>query len=180
MNAGAKPSPLFLGNSIVILSLCVFFTSVALSSFAVFWDPGGGLMILPFPVAIGICQYHSAFRHNPGAAKVVAVLLFLIGGLIALLVIPVFFEPGPMDLKFASLCGTLFVVSNYCWFSGWINLRWARRIRQQRAYSGVESGGGEPREPALRGFQFSMRELMIFMTVVAVITGLATWIVRDM
>jgi hypothetical protein len=140
----------------------------------------GGLIILPFPVAIGICQYHSAFRHNPGAAKIVAILLFLIGGLVALMFISAFFEPGPIGLKFASLCGTLFVVSSYCGFSGWINLRWARRIRRQRACSGAESGGGERPEPALQGFQFSMRELMIFMTVVAVITGLTTWIVRDM
>jgi len=129
--------------------------------------------LLPFPVALAISQYLAVFRRNVKSATIAAVLLFCPGGLAGLVFVMTAGEIGMegmkgIDLVPGFLLLPILVPCTASVLLGWINWRWRETMKASAHDSPGESSG-------LRPLQFSLRELLAAVTVLAVVMGLAAY-----
>jgi hypothetical protein len=172
-----RPSWLYLACSVLTMGISIFGSAVAFSGL-VHWDPCtvvGGVIMLPFPLAILFLQYAAAFRKNVRAAKILAMLLFGINGLVVL--IPVS-AAGEMLVArawptrgFVGFLACAFGLALFGMLCAWLNLRWAAILRAALSSSNTT-------EADVRPFQFSLRELLAWTAIIALICGLTMWSIR--
>ncbi|MGN6544876.1 MAG: hypothetical protein ACTHK7_07490 [Aureliella sp.] len=164
-----KPSLLLILCSLVVLAACVVLVSVALSTFAIAWEPCafiGGMILLPLPIALAWYQYRGVFRMNVSAAFVAAVLLMIVGGFAWLASITALVEAQGDGGVVRSVVLPMVAVGAIASFAGWLDLRWARQLRS------VEAPWQLPRG------RFTLRELQAATAVVACMIALTAYLVR--
>lgn len=164
-----KPSLLLILCSLVVLAACVVLVSVALSTFAIAWEPCafiGGMILLPLPVALAWYQYRGVFRMNVSAAFVAAVLLIMVGSFAWLASITALVQTQGHGGVMRSVVLPMVAVGAIASLAGWLDLRWARQLRSVEA----------PWRLHRRGF--TLRELQAATAVVACTTALTAYFVR--
>ncbi|MCE9553526.1 MAG: hypothetical protein K8T91_09155 [Planctomycetes bacterium] len=145
---------------------------MALAAFAVTWDPCsliGGCIMLPWPLALGIQQYRGTFRRNAKAGHTSAISLFVIGGLGCLILVAFGAQLGlrGRHLWLRDLL-PIGLGSMFAFLAGRANLQWARLLRTE-----TSTPASSP-----QGMRFSLRELFLAVTLVAVIAALVTSFVK--
>ncbi|MBN2294665.1 MAG: hypothetical protein JXM70_19710 [Pirellulales bacterium] len=174
------PRWLVLGNSAIIVVISAFFAGSAIGMISVTWDPCsilGGLIILPFPLAVGSLQYLAGFRRNHRAATIVAIFHIAAFSLLGFALLSNIAEWMVKDGSFSfTVCVIVFIISiiyAYCGFCGWMNLRHSKYLRTSAAK--MEQSG----ESGLGRFQFTLRELLAGVLLVALIASGAAFTIRD-
>ena len=168
----AHPKPI---TSLVIVSLAVILASLGLTSLSAamvvnWWDPGTvivGLLLLSFSIILAMEQYRGTFRRVRNAAELTSAMLFLVGGAGALAFISTLCEfvlagTGGSGIgllrPMAPILLSMLAVAASTLPPAWLNLRWARSLPKPTT--------DRPR------LQFTLRELLGFMTAIAVVVGL--------
>jgi hypothetical protein len=164
-------------TSAVVIAACILLISLSLAAFVQTWDPCSfvaGTVLLPLPLAVAICQYLGVFRRHAKSAGTAAILLFIVGGFAWFGFFTTMGEAiaDGMELPWVALLLPMAATGTVCIFVGWMNLRWRRKIR-----SSVSAVRGENRSKPL--LQFSMRELLASVAMLAAVVGLTTYFVRS-
>jgi hypothetical protein len=188
-----RPSWLLIVNSLILISICIFFFSIALGGIIALPDPcsvAGGLIVLLPSLGIGVSEYIAVFRRNAKAAQLAGVFLFLAGGLLLFGVVMNFGEwiiKSPVrNTSFFIILSCLLFFGGYILFCGWQLWRWAKKCRTQQIVPSLANvlpndGSKLPaNSPHLSPpFQFSLRELLGFVAVIAAISSITTWTIRS-
>lgn len=164
-------------SSVVVIAVCLVVISFSLATLAQIWDPCtamGGVVMLPLPLAMAICQYRGIFRRDPKSASDAANLLFAVGGLAWFGFFSVIGGTivGGGDIPWVPLLLPMAIVGAAFVSVGWMNLRWKKRIE-----AAASAAGDEPR--AKRVLQFSTRELLAGVAMFATVVGLTTYFIRS-
>lgn len=177
MTSPPKPGAVVVVCAILVISACLVLVSGCLSAFA-HWDPCSvfsGILLLSLPAALGLFQYQAVFRRNAKAARRAAIFLFIVAGIALLSLVTTtgeIFKARENPLSYTPLLLTMLVIGAINLLAGWLNLRWSRRLRAATPPDQDETTGQG-------GFlRFSLRELLLVVTVVAVISGLTSYFVR--
>jgi len=182
---------LYVANSVLIICLCVPATAFGLSKVLIadsYSDSNTATTWLTFmaiPASLGCLQYVACFRRIRVAAALVSIFFCIAGGLFAAGVVMTFFTMLVFS-EFASFSLILWPLVAYLFFCGWSNYRWMLRYSDEQgmtAYFGenlpIVPPGSRPNDATtLSGSQFTLRELLAATTVVAVIAGFTSYMVR--
>ena len=170
---------LVVGNSVIIIGISAALAGLAVSGI-VSWNVCsmlGGMVVLPFPLAVGGLQYAAGFRQNARAAKVV--------GIIHLVACAVFgfgwiantseciFEKGSLTWDQCSPLLILLCIATYCGICAWINLRVGKYLRAATAEGGLPVATG-----AMGRYQFTLRELLGGIVIVSIMASVASYTIR--
>jgi len=185
--AAPRPGWLLIGNSVVVIAVCTFFTSLGLAAFASMWDPcalASGSILFLLSVVIGLLQYRATFRRNPDSAGRVGIFFYVGGGFLLLSGVITLGEGFPTEIAAGELLpifGPLFLIAVYGIWSGRLNRRWSHTLRAATLTDAArpEDQDAETPDHTLAPFQFSMRELFALVTVVAIILGLTSYFVQN-
>jgi len=170
----AKPSILLVVCSIGVMAFCVILVSTGLSAFAESWNPCSliaGAIIFPLFLALGVQQYRGTFRQDAGAAFFAAISLFVVGGCGWITFLNLGIGIGlRWRSEWLGFLLPLVLVSTVLLLAALANLRWARLLRKSQVAP----------EPIFSRLRFSMRELFLAVTLIAVVAGLTAYGVRTM
>ncbi len=173
-NPFPQPSKLFATISALVIAVNLFLLSCITAGilqsnpFAIL----GGLLVLPLCVLMAIQQYRGTFRRVPSAARTTSVLLYLAGGF---MIFSLIVSTGEAILAGTSLrlMGWILIpmsiVATYSIVAGRMNALWAHSIRS--------IGESCAANPVRRGF--SLRELFLVVSIVAVMTATITQWIRS-
>ena len=159
--------------SVAIIGVCALLISIFLAAFIAAWDPIailGGLIIIPLAVLLAQRQYRGTFRNTANAARSSALLLLFASGFIFFLLISLLIESlyGLQPVPLLSLVAPMFVIGLAGFYSGWLNLCWSRRLKSLAATT----------EWIVTPTGFSLRELFLGVSVIAILTGMTTYFLK--
>lgn len=175
MSADPKPTIALQILSAIAIAGCVFTFSIGLAAFTVTWDPCSGLLsgivFIPLSAALGIQQYRGTFWRNRKAAFFAAIGFFIVGGLMWLMFVTTLAETlisgeAPVWLML-DFFWPLLVVGSVAAVTGWANLHWSRCLQFGSSSS------------LLRRGQFTLRDLLAGITVIAGVTASVAFLVRQ-
>ena len=181
---------LYVANSLLIICLCIpataFGLAGVLSSGSHFGIAAIALIFLVTVVLLGILQYAACFRRSVKAAAYVCVMSFA-SGLFICFIAGVVLNGTTLSFEFLWIFAILVPPATYAFFCGWINYRWITLLcnEQRRAAisrddsdSDTSDSDNSDTETPLRAYQFTLLELLVVTTVIAVIAGLTSYLVR--
>ena len=175
MKSTPPPRWLVAGNSAIIIGLLAALTGAMIGIIAVAWHQCtvlAWLVLLPLPLAVGGLQYMAGFRRNLGAAKTVAKIHCCAGAFFGFLSLWLFLASFQQYRVESFLCFTL-CTSLYCGFCGWMNLRVRNYLRTATKTGDLPAATG-----GLGRFQFTLRELLGAIVVVAIVASVAGSIIQ--
>lgn len=157
----ASISALIIGGSLFVFSAIVAATVVDPNPFALM----GSLVILPLSIVLAAQQYRGTFRLVPSAAKTTSLLLNIFGGFLVFAGVTTAGEAileGISWRLFSSLLIPMFGAAALSLAAGRMNSRWSDKL-----HAAIASGITNPQQSA-----FTLRELMLAVGVIAVMTGI--------
>jgi hypothetical protein len=166
-----RPTILFVCCSVLVITGCVLGVASILGSLspnADFCTLLGIVIFVPFPTVLGIQQYRATFRRAPGPAKFTAVFLYVLAafggfGYVTNVGEAVLKKTNVPFWWWAFVLWPLLAASLVSLFLGWQNSLWFTQLKKFYA----DSGSDPPRGT------FSLRELFLAVTVIAIIAGLS-------
>jgi len=172
--SAARPGWPLVADSLVVIGISIVFLSLSIRMLT---DRDGssvllGLSMILLSTTVGLLQHAACFRQSAGAARVLAWLHCV--GLYGFLILGVVLSPLAIGASWRAVFPVFFFL--LAMLAGWNVLCLSRRSRQLAA--GALS---EPEDlfREKRPFQLSIAELLGAMTVVALVAGLATWMIRS-
>jgi len=176
MNEPPKPGRLLVANSVVVIALCAWAVAAGLaegfgrasarqpSTGAARSVPLGALPLLWIPVALAAWQHRAVFRRDPRSAQpllAVVTLVAALGWLWTIALGLLLMLRAPRTAELTTILIVMSAVAAYMTFTAWLNWRWYRSIA-------ATSVSPRPR-------QFSIRDLLAITIWIAVVAGLARW-----
>lgn len=168
-----SPSRWFSWVSALIIAGSLFFLTVFIALIIVEPNPLTmmlGALGLPLSAVMAVQQYRGTFRQVPSGGTTTSRLLYICGGGIALVAFSLVKEAAagntsPTEL--ASILVPMLLMAAFLLGAGRMNALWVRQLRVA-----IDSGAVVPNPSG-----FSLRELLLTITIVAAVTGLtAQWI----
>lgn len=170
-----KPPLALVVCALAVLAASVLFAAFAVMDLAVTWDPlsvASGVIFLPCSAGLYAAQYRAAFRGSVRAAETSALLLFVVGGFLlfgfATTLGEIVLDTGGLDLSRLSLLVPILSMGLFGCYAGWLNLRWAQRLKRFEA-----STGNSTRAP-----RWSRRDALPGIVTLACVAGLAIWFIQ--
>ena len=140
--------------------------------FSVTWDlipVITGMLLLPFPGVLAIQQYRGTFRYSASAASTSSTLLFIVGGFALFVFAATLREMVVVEVRIRWMyLSPMLAVGIVSWAAAFVNKTWSRRLRHSAAVNGQSANC----------IRFSMRELLIAVTVIACMSALVGRLVR--
>lgn len=171
-----RPSRLFSTISVLVIAGNLFLLSVFIAANVVEPNPFammlGGCSFLPMWVVIAIQQYRGTFRCVASAATTTSVLLYMIGGFMVFVLISMIAESVQDGVALRLIATPLiwmFVVAAGSLAFARMNALWSRQLRSALAAGAVAANR--------RGF--SLRELLLAVSVIAAMTGITSQFIRS-
>jgi hypothetical protein len=138
-------------------------------------------------LAVAYKQHQGVFRRNAKAAKMTGIMLLIIGAFLIFGAICNFGEmvsKGEWSSEFFLIFTCIFsLIGGYVLFCGIQQFRWAKELRIWQKTNVDASDKQEIKQETASLYsppiQFSLRELLGFVAVVAAITSLTTWTIRS-
>lgn len=172
MTPDPKPTIALQILSSLVIAGSVFTFSVGISALTITWDPCSALLagafFLPLSAALGLQQYRGTFWRNRKAALFAAICLFIVGGLLWLMFITNLGETllsGERVGLLLDMFWPMLIVGTFAGIAGWANLKWSRRLKVE----GVPT--------PVRRWQFTLRDLLVGVAVIAELTASVTILV---
>ena len=196
MGRPVRPSRVQVVNSIALIAICAWITSLMLAAILSpdrLFSILGPIFFIPVSILVGLLQYRATFRKDAASAQTVAVLMYCAGGFCifasVVVVIEVLWESTLSDVfaVLATISVPSFAVGAYGLLCGWINWRWEKTLRQARLLSHQDAP--EEADPAetentdpepLSRWQITAWEFFLAVTIIATVTALTTYYVRSM
>jgi hypothetical protein len=190
-NTAPRRGWLLAANSVLVIATSIGFTSWGLALLTRYWDSRaifGGLLFLISSAAIGVMQYRAVVRCNVRDARSLAGLFWISAGAFVFGAIASLAEgwtKGGADPRTWGLVSVLAAIGLFNGWSGWLNWHWAKAMEHA---AGAEETPLMEDQPAAQAaqerasrkpLQFSTRELIGWVTVAAVVLGLARLFVLD-
>ncbi len=169
-----RPSLLLQACSVLTITASLWLVTVALSTFAVRWDPCywfSGTILFPLPAVLAVQQYRGTFRRKRNAAFAAGILLCIAGGY-AFFAFAVTLGETLLrgdELHWYPLLVLLLIGVSASLFA-WMNFRWLQQLPAVIP-TGKHSGGGK---------RFTMRELLAAFTAIAFMFGCMVHAVRSL
>lgn len=132
----------------------------------------GAVLVLPIATFLGVAQYASLIRRSRVAAQTVGILLglmcaFWLFGMVAN--VGEALLDKSIEWRFlVGFIAFLLAIAASIGIAAWANWRWAKKLAAARAA-----------KPSTKGSIFTLRELFGAVTVIAITTGFAAFIVRS-
>jgi hypothetical protein len=178
MSQQPKPGAPMVAAATVVVAACMVATAAVLAPFAVRADLCAvslGMLLAPYPVVLGLTQYVATSRRSATGARAAAVMLILLGAmtlpaLVALLA--AWIQGNTAVRETAGHALAMALVTGLSLWAGALNFQWSDRIR-----GAARSVATEEERPTK--LQFSLADLLLLLTAVAVITGMLLYIIDD-
>ena len=172
-----KPGIPLIVCAVLVIAFCLFFISswIGLVTFHLeFGTLLSGICFLPFTAIIAVLQYFAVFRRNARAAKSMGIIFYVLAGVtlygIALNIVGAALknlaESIPSIIGFGVI-GLLFLAGYV--IAGWLHLEYSRQLFAN-ATDVVASNAD---------FRFTTRELLVGVTVIALMIGLVSFFIRS-
>lgn len=180
------PSRLLLAHSIAFMGLCVVSIALAVALLMRHVDAIAIVLALEFggiPLLCLYWQYLGTFRRDARSAIRAAGACFglatLSCGWFALLMLGVVWTPSQAGQPWETI-GLSLALGLYFVFVGRLNRAWYDELRVPRLlrFPPPEKTDAPPESPPVRGFRWTVRELLLLMTLVGIVLGLALSIQR--
>jgi len=179
MDRQPKPGAAMVAAAAVVVAACMVATAAVLALFAARGDLCAlsmGILLTPFPIGLGIAQYVATSRRNARAARTAAAMLLCLGGMASVALVALaaaWIEGGAAAWRGTGMDALgMVLVAGFSLWAGVMNLQWSHRIR-----SAARTAATEERLP--ERLQFSLADLLLVLTSVAVITGMTFYCVEN-
>ena len=177
MTEWPRPGWFLFVSSILIIGVCLLMVSTAIAGCFTAWgnpEMLGVIVLGPISAIVGFQQYWGVFRSSPRASNVAAFVLMLFGALLVFGcvagLIQTAWEHG-LSIGLSLLLLVLGALGTFCLLVAAGNHRWAYVLTYARKTVAIE------KQP--RWGQFSLREMLLWTTILAVMAGLTTGLIRN-
>jgi hypothetical protein len=174
-DAQPKPSKTLIVLSAIVIAGSLLAVSATIATQVIEPNPllwFGILLFLPLVLALAIQQYRGTFRRTTSAAKVAGVILYVLGGLATFALLSTVGEAigdGTSLWLMYDLLTCMSMFAAVCLVAGRMNWVWSRTLRAAVADADF----------AARRWRFSLREMLLWFSLVAMTIGVACLLVRS-
>ena len=177
MTEWPRPGWFLVVSSILLIGTCLFALSITIAGCCTAKDPLAiieAIFVIPMVTTIGFQQYRGVFRNNPRAANMTAFVLMLLGGLPVFGCVVVLVQTAwehRLSGRLFLVLSALGAIGTFCLLVAFAEHHWAYVLTHARKSVAAE------KQPKWR--QFSLREMLLWTTVLAVTIGVTMWLIQS-